>query len=102
MANSGARWLEMSGLVTPAGSIYNRHEAPGSEAEGRFGDEVRDELGLEPAALTASQAVYILGFRDADGFRASVAKARGELNQRLRQKGLRSSEAEEGQLVSTP
>jgi hypothetical protein len=74
MVNSGARWLEMSRLVTPAGSIYNRHEAPGSEAGGRFGDEVRDEPGLEPAALTASEPVYTLGFRDADGFRASVAR----------------------------
>lgn len=37
------------------------------EAERRYGDVVREELKLQPSALTRSEAEYILDFRDADG-----------------------------------
>lgn len=36
-------------------------------AERRYGDVVREELNLQPSALTRSEAEYILDFRDADG-----------------------------------
>lgn len=58
--------------------------------EGRFGDEIRKH-GVEPSALTGDEAQYLLGFKDADGLRDSIAKATRERGERLRSKGLRTS-----------
>jgi hypothetical protein len=52
----------------------------------RFGDVIRDELGIEPAALTAAEAAYLLNFQDAQSLRARAAKARGERDDRLRRR----------------
>lgn len=57
--------------------------------ENRFGDVVRQELGIEPAALTAAEAIYIAGFRDADALRARILKSRRERSSRLGSKGVR-------------
>ena len=56
--------------------------------ENHFGDEIRN-FRIEPAALTGLEATYLAGFRDADQLRATVAKAKGERERRLLQKGIR-------------
>ncbi len=76
------------------------------EIERRFGDAVREATGIEPAALTAAEAHYVLNFRDADSFRARVASAMGQRGERLRTKGVRPSEEPgpegEGEGLATP
>ncbi len=42
--------------------------------EERFGDTVRDEFGIEPRALTADEAYFVLGFKDADHLRAKLVE----------------------------
>ena len=44
--------------------------------EGRFGDVVREEFGVEPGALTADEAQYLANFPDADALRDRIAKTR--------------------------
>ena len=46
--------------------------------EGRFGDVIRNEFQIDPAALTTGEAAYLSNFRDADQLRASIAKGRRE------------------------
>lgn len=47
-----------------------------SELERRYGNEIRELFGIEPEALTAAEAGYLAGFRDADTLRDRAAKAR--------------------------
>jgi len=54
----------------------------------RFGHEIREIFGITPAALTANEASYLVGFRTADEIRNRLAKARQETHLRLRSKGL--------------
>jgi hypothetical protein len=56
--------------------------------EERFGDVIRDELGVEPHALTADEARYLSGFRNADALRNSLAKAASDRERRLSSKGI--------------
>ncbi len=56
--------------------------------ERRFGDEIRKTFGIEPAALTSSEATYIANFRDVEQIRTRVAKASRERDERLRSKGI--------------
>jgi hypothetical protein len=49
----------------------------------------------EPSALTAPEADYLIGFKDADELRKRLAKARVERSDRLRSRGI--SEDEYGQ-----
>lgn len=69
--------------------VYTPKPQHVKEIEARYGDIVRQDFGIEPAALTADEASYILNFRDADGLRNSIAKAKGEREQRLLSKGIR-------------
>lgn len=62
------------------------------EIERRFGDVVRQDLGLEPASLTASEAGYILNFRDADALRNRIASSGVERGRRLGAKGISAPE----------
>jgi hypothetical protein len=55
-------------------------------------DEIREIFNVQPAALTAAEAGYVIGFRDADTLRARAAKARSERSERLRSKGIFSLE----------
>lgn len=48
------------------------------EIEKRFGDEVRQQFGIEPNALTAEEAGYLIGFRSAEEIRGRAAKAAKE------------------------
>jgi N12 class adenine-specific DNA methylase len=70
-----------SGLYTPRRNQLRQIEA-------RYGTLVRDELGIEPAALTADEAAYILNFRDADALRTAIAAAAGRRERRLLAKGI--------------
>lgn len=67
---------------------------------GRFGDEIREIFGIEPDALTADEANYLIGFRSADEIRNRSAKAREETHLRLRSKGVFEAQDEEAR-VST-
>jgi len=54
----------------------------------RHGPAIRDILGVEPGALTASEAQYLIGFRTTDELRVRVAAARQERIGRLLSKGV--------------
>lgn len=56
--------------------------------EKRYGHEITNIFGIEPAALTANEASYLVGFRTADEIRNRLAKARQETHLRLRSKGI--------------
>ncbi|MBP6077702.1 MAG: phosphoribosyltransferase [Xanthomonadales bacterium] len=58
------------------------------EIEKRFGDEIRQQFGIEPSALTAEEAGYLIGFRSAEEIRGRAAKAAEERRRRLRSKGI--------------
>lgn len=49
----------------------------------KFGDIIRQELGVNPSALTAPEAGYLSRFRDADTLRNSIAAARGRSRSRV-------------------
>jgi hypothetical protein len=54
----------------------------------RFEHEIEDIFGIQPAALTANEANYLSGFRDANEIRNRLIKAREETHVRLRSKGI--------------
>lgn len=56
----------------------------------RFSHEFIQIFGIDPAALTANEARYLVGFKSADALRDSLAKARKEIHLRLRSKGIAS------------
>ena len=56
--------------------------------------EIRELFNIDPSDLTAQEAGYLSGFRDADELRNRVAKARQERSARLLSKGLRTSATE--------
>jgi hypothetical protein len=91
---------EVVGTVTLVNAsragLYTPRRNHARDIEARYGDIIRQEFGIEPAALTADEAAYILNFRDADGLRNSIAKAKGERAQRLLAKGIRSPDSDQG------
>lgn len=64
--------------------------------EGRYGDAVRQLFGIAPTGLTADEARYILGFRDADALRAAATKAGDERNRRFGEAGVQGNATGEG------
>lgn len=62
------------------------------EIERRFGDEIRQQFGIEPNALTAEEGGYLIGFRSIEEIRGRAAKAAEERRRRLRSKGIRVDE----------
>jgi hypothetical protein len=64
-----------------------------NKIKARFGDAaIREIFHADPAALTAAEATYVLGFRDADALRARAASAARENAERLRSKGVRAQD----------
>jgi hypothetical protein len=60
----------------------------------RFDDEFTKVFGIEPEALTANEAEYLVGFKSIDAIRNRLAAAEQEIDRRLRSKGIiRASEA---------
>jgi hypothetical protein len=95
---------DVAGVVTLANAGRTGKNAPSPATvrlvKGRFGDEIKHHFGVEPEALTDSEARYLSNFRDAEQLRSSVAKAQGERKQRLLSKGLR--EEAPGDEVESP
>lgn len=56
--------------------------------EKEFGHDIREIFRIEPSALTADEAQYLLGFRTAEEIRGRCAKARQTTDLRLRSKGI--------------
>lgn len=56
--------------------------------EKRYGHEITEIFGIKPAALTANEASYLVGFRTTNEIRNRLAKARQETYFRLRSKGI--------------
>lgn len=54
----------------------------------RFGEEFTEIFGIEPAALSANEAQYLVGFKSVDQLRNRLAAAEQEIDRRLRSKGI--------------
>lgn len=59
--------------------------------EERFGDEIKNILGIHTSALTANEASYLVGFRTADEIRNRCVKAEKETAKRLLSKSYSST-----------
>ena len=84
--------LDLAARLAP--TVTRKNRLTGSEKKiavllkERFGHDIQQELGINPGALTAAEAGYLVGFRDADSLRARVASAIRERSGRLRAKGV--------------
>jgi hypothetical protein len=56
--------------------------------EARYGHELIEIFGIAVNALIANEARYLVGFRTADAIRNRLAKAKQEIDLRLRSKGI--------------
>jgi adenine/guanine phosphoribosyltransferase-like PRPP-binding protein len=83
---------DVVGVISLANAGRSEHILPQPswvlEIERRFGDVLRDEFGLEPSALTAAEAAYLLNFKGADALRTRRTAALHERSARLRAKGV--------------
>jgi adenine/guanine phosphoribosyltransferase-like PRPP-binding protein len=68
-----------SGLQTPAARVT-------ALLERRHGDAIREIFQIDPAALTAEESQYLIGFRTVDELRNRSLTARQETDRRLRSK----------------
>ncbi len=83
---------QVAGVITLTNASRDAKLTPSRQQvrllETRFGDAIRELFHIDPAALTASEASYLTGFRDADALRARAARAETQRDQRLAAKGL--------------
>ncbi|WP_333976327.1 phosphoribosyltransferase family protein [Burkholderia cepacia] len=79
-----------SGRLFPAKKTVSRLEK-------EHGNDIREIFGIEPSALTADEAQYLVGFKTADEIRGRCAKARETTDQRLRTRGIFGDELEDRQ-----
>ena len=77
-----------SGRLFPAKKTVSRLEK-------EYGNDIREIFGIEPSALTADEAQYLIGFKTADEIRGRCAKARETTDQRLRSRGVLGDELED-------
>jgi len=68
-----------SGRLTPARRLITMLER-------RHGNTIREAFQIDPVALTAEEAQYLIGFRSADEIRNRSLAARQETDRRLRAK----------------
>jgi hypothetical protein len=73
------------GILTPSRTLVRLLET-------RFGDAIRESFGVDPAALTASEANYLGHFRDADALRTRRTASSQQRERRLSAKGLSQRE----------
>lgn len=66
----------------------------------RFDDEFTEIFGIQPTALTANEANYLVGFASINGLRNRLAAAQQEIDRRLRSKGI--SRATQGPAHGAP
>ncbi|MDM7988097.1 MAG: hypothetical protein QUS13_12245, partial [Smithella sp.] len=87
---------EVVGIITLTNASRQRNIIPTKsvikEIERRYGNEIRELFGIDPKALTAAEAGYLIGFRDADTLRNRAVAAVSERRQRLLSKGIRLRE----------
>jgi hypothetical protein len=77
-------------VLVNAGRLKTLHPSQAliRKIQTRYGHEIEQILGIQPAALTANEANYLIGFRTPDEIRDRLAKARQETDRRLRSKGI--------------
>ncbi|WP_020559969.1 phosphoribosyltransferase [Thiofilum flexile] len=63
--------------------------------EQRYSNDITQIFHIRPAALTANEAQYLIGFKTADEIRNRLAKAKKEIYLRLRSKGIGITEDDE-------
>jgi hypothetical protein len=89
---------EVGGIVTLTNASRAHNLVPQKnliqEIERRYGNECRQLFGIEPKALTAAEAGYIISFRNAESLRKRALKAEQEKSERFLSKGLQASEKE--------
>lgn len=91
------------GLVTAAVTLVNAGRIKALRGEPRVikklqernANEILDIFGIQPVALTANEAQYLVGFRTPDEIRNRLATARKEIHRRLRSKGIRWADERE-------
>jgi len=103
VTNMGCTLAELANYIQSSGGIVVavivlvnagriKHFRPSytviNKIEKRFGNEIKEIFGIIPAALTANEANYIIGFRSADEIRNRISKAEKEIYLRLRSKGI--------------
>lgn len=109
VTNLGGTLAELSNFISAFGGVVkdvvvlvnagrNPALVPGKKfvrlIKERFDDEFTKVFGIEPAALTANEAAYLVGFQSIDAIRNRLAAAEQEIDRRLRSKGItRSDEA---------
>lgn len=83
----------IAGVVTlvNAGRLKSFRAEPKviEKLQARYENEILNIFDIQPLALTANEAQYLVGFRTADEIRNRLAKARKEIHLRLRSKGIR-------------
>jgi len=86
----GGGVVESALVLVNAGRLkeFRPRQSVVRKLESRHGNEIEAILGVRPAALTANEASYLIGFRSADEIRNRLAKARKETDRRLRSKGI--------------
>lgn len=77
-------------VIVNAGRVKNLRPSSSviRKIENRHNHEIEKILGIQPAALTANEANYLVGFRTSDEIRNRLVKARQETDRRLRSKGI--------------
>ena len=82
----------IAGVITlvNAGRIKGLRPKPSviKKLQEMYQNEIYNIFGIEPIALTANEAQYLIGFRTADEIRGRLIKAREEIHRRLRSKGI--------------
>jgi hypothetical protein len=96
---------EVAGVVTLVNASRRPHNALQKTrarlVESRFGDVIRQELGVESASLTDAAGFYLANFRNADSLRDRIVAARRQASGRRGEEGLRPPAPEDGGRLRT-
>jgi len=67
-----------------------------TKLERRYPHDITTLFHIRPAALTANEAQYLIGFKTADEIRNRRTKAKEEIHRRLRSKGIELAAGDDG------